>query len=126
MSVANRVVAFYNQRGTAEQHITEGKYALKWARLAADTGCRHIAVNVWHLADLDEEFTTDSEVADFEQYLQLEDRLFRQLDEKVYAESETGPEHRLDRYSAGSAAARLNTGLIGSVKSNSWLMSSVM
>lgn len=31
---ANRIVAFYNQRGTAEQWIKEGKNALKWARLS--------------------------------------------------------------------------------------------
>ena len=29
-----RVFAFYNQRGTAEQHIKEGKYAIKWTRLS--------------------------------------------------------------------------------------------
>ena len=28
------VVEFYNQRGTAEQWIKEGKYALKWTRLS--------------------------------------------------------------------------------------------
>jgi hypothetical protein len=27
------VVKFYNKRGTAEQWIKEGKYALKWTRL---------------------------------------------------------------------------------------------
>jgi hypothetical protein len=26
------VVRFYNQRGTAEQHIKEGKYAFRWTR----------------------------------------------------------------------------------------------
>ncbi len=26
-------VAFYNQRGTAEQHIKEGKNAINWTRL---------------------------------------------------------------------------------------------
>jgi hypothetical protein len=31
---AERVVAFYNQRGTAEQWIKEGKNALKWTRLS--------------------------------------------------------------------------------------------
>ena len=31
---AERVVAFYNQRGTAEQHIKEGKYAINWTRLS--------------------------------------------------------------------------------------------
>ena len=34
-SLANeRVLAFYNARGTAEQHIKEGKYAIKWTRLS--------------------------------------------------------------------------------------------
>ena len=32
-----RVVAFYNQRGTAEQHIKEGKNAIKWTRLSCWT-----------------------------------------------------------------------------------------
>jgi hypothetical protein len=31
---AERVVKFYNQRGTAEQWIKEGKYAVKWTRLS--------------------------------------------------------------------------------------------
>jgi Transposase DDE domain group 1 len=32
---AERVVAFYNQRGTCEQFIKEGKGAIKWTRLSA-------------------------------------------------------------------------------------------
>ena len=31
---AERVVAFYNQRGTAEQWIKEGKGAIRWTRLS--------------------------------------------------------------------------------------------
>jgi hypothetical protein len=31
---AKRVVRFYNQRGTAEQWIKEGKNAVKWTRLS--------------------------------------------------------------------------------------------
>ena len=31
---AERMVAFYNQRGTAEQHIKEGMSAIKWTRLS--------------------------------------------------------------------------------------------
>ncbi len=31
---AQRVVGFYNQRGTCEQWIKEGKYAMKWTRLS--------------------------------------------------------------------------------------------
>src|SRR3984893_9276383 len=38
---AERVVAFYNQRGTAEQCIKEGKGAIKWTRLS----CRSFAAN---------------------------------------------------------------------------------
>ncbi len=30
---AERVVAFYNQRGTAEQQIWEGKNAIDWTRV---------------------------------------------------------------------------------------------
>ena len=40
-----RVFAFYNDRGTAEQHIKEGKYALKWTRLS----CMRFAANVVRL-----------------------------------------------------------------------------
>jgi hypothetical protein len=42
---AERVVAFYNQRGTAEQHIKEGKNAIKWTRLS----CRTFAANAVRL-----------------------------------------------------------------------------
>ena len=31
---AERIVAFYNHRGTAEQWIKEGKHAIKWTRLS--------------------------------------------------------------------------------------------
>jgi len=60
----------------------------------------------WHTEKLDEEFTQKKadEVQSFDDYLQLEDRLFKQLDDEVYAQTETGPEHQLDRYSSGSAA----------------------
>lgn len=34
---AERVVAFYNQCGTAEQWIKEGKNVIKWARLSCCT-----------------------------------------------------------------------------------------
>jgi len=34
---AERVIAFYNQRGTAEQWIKEGKSAIKWTRLSCRT-----------------------------------------------------------------------------------------
>src|SRR5205807_6718072 len=42
---AERVVAFYNQRGTAEQWIKEGKGTIKWTRLS----CRSFAANAVRL-----------------------------------------------------------------------------
>ena len=42
---AERVVAFYNQRGTAEQWIKEGKNAIKWTRLS----CCSFAANAVRL-----------------------------------------------------------------------------
>ena len=38
---AERVVAFYNHRDTAEQHIKEGKNAVTWTRLS----CHRFAAN---------------------------------------------------------------------------------
>ena len=42
---AERVVAFYNHRGTAEQHIKEGKNAVTWTRLS----CTRFAANAVRL-----------------------------------------------------------------------------
>jgi hypothetical protein len=42
---AERIVAFYNQRGTAEQWIKEGKNAIQWMRLS----CRSFAANAVRL-----------------------------------------------------------------------------
>jgi hypothetical protein len=42
---ADRVVGFYNQRGTAEQWIKEGNGAIKWTRLS----CRTFAATVVRL-----------------------------------------------------------------------------
>jgi hypothetical protein len=43
---ADRVVAFYNKRGTCEQWIKEGKGAIKWTRLS----CRTFAANAVRLS----------------------------------------------------------------------------
>lgn len=40
-----RVLAFYNDRGTAEQHIKEGKHAIRWTRLS----CTRFAANAVRL-----------------------------------------------------------------------------
>ncbi|MBG7602710.1 MAG: alpha/beta fold hydrolase [Gammaproteobacteria bacterium] len=60
------------------------------------------SLSVWHLADLDEEFTVDSKVETFGDYLALEDRLFRQLDELVYAKIAPEQRHAINRYNRGS------------------------
>ncbi len=38
---AERVVTFYNKRGTAEQHNKEGKNAIKWTRLSCRRFCNN-------------------------------------------------------------------------------------
>jgi alpha-beta hydrolase superfamily lysophospholipase len=55
---------------------------------------------------LDAEFTASmaDEVRTFDDYRKLEDELFTQLDEEVYARTPTGPDQALVRYSPGSAA----------------------
>jgi hypothetical protein len=65
------------------------------------------ALQPWHTEILTEEFTEDMvghQVNNFDDYMALEKRLFRQLHEQIYANSATGPAHVLERYSTGSAA----------------------
>jgi len=61
-------------------------------------------LELWHTEELDKEFAADKadEIQTFADYLQLEDQLYSELDEKVYAEVATGPAYRLVRYSSGS------------------------
>ncbi len=65
-----------------------------------------VPLEVWHTETLQTEFKAGwaDDIADFESYLRLEDRLFQELDERVYSQVETGPALLLNRYSAGSAA----------------------
>jgi hypothetical protein len=42
---AERVVAFYNHRGTAEQYLKEGKNTIRWTRLS----CRRFRHNAVRL-----------------------------------------------------------------------------
>jgi alpha-beta hydrolase superfamily lysophospholipase len=58
----------------------------------------------WHLAHLDEEFTARSPVKTFAEYQALEDRLFAQLSELVYAKTASAETQRVNRYAAGSLA----------------------
>ncbi|MBT8428630.1 MAG: alpha/beta hydrolase [Gammaproteobacteria bacterium] len=74
--------------------------------LVGVSGCGGPSLKPWHTEQLDAEFTADKskEIKSFKDYLHLEDELFTQLQDQVYAEMPTGPEHALERYSAGSAA----------------------
>ena len=49
---AERVVAFYNKRGTAEQWIKEGKGAIKWTRLSCRTFAANERGNVFSAASI--------------------------------------------------------------------------
>ncbi|HHH43977.1 MAG TPA: alpha/beta fold hydrolase [Gammaproteobacteria bacterium] len=59
-------------------------------------------LKVWHTADLDAEFTQDSQVDGFAGYLALEERLFAQLEERVYAQIEPADKHDINRFNRGS------------------------
>ncbi|MFC1689284.1 alpha/beta hydrolase [Pseudomonadota bacterium] len=59
-------------------------------------------LSVWHTVDLDEEFTVDSDVSTFAEYLALEDRLFKQLDQEVYARISESDKGVISRYDRGS------------------------
>jgi alpha-beta hydrolase superfamily lysophospholipase len=59
-------------------------------------------LEVWHLADLDEDYTASSGVATFADYLALEGRLFAQLDAQVYAKIPPEQRRLINRYNRGS------------------------
>lgn len=61
-------------------------------------------LSVWHTTHLDEEFTADSPVTRFTEYLALEERLFQQLEAEVYAQTATPSEPGINRYQRGSLA----------------------
>ncbi|MFE8033434.1 alpha/beta hydrolase [Thiohalocapsa marina] len=61
---------------------------------------------LWHDVELEQEFSADraDTINDLGQYLALEERVFRELDEKVYAHTPTGPDQALNRFSTGSGS----------------------
>jgi len=63
-------------------------------------------LELWHTVELETEFRADrvGEIASFEDYLALEQRLFVELDERVYARTTRGEHRALARYSTGSLA----------------------
>lgn len=63
-------------------------------------------LQLWHTETLTGEFTAEqaNDLRSLDDYMRLEDRLFAQLQEKIYARTGIGPAYALVRYSAGSAA----------------------
>lgn len=63
-------------------------------------------LQLWHTETLTSEFSQENagSTRSFDDYRNLEDRLFAELDARIYARTETGPKHTLARYSAGSIA----------------------
>lgn len=59
-------------------------------------------LELWHKVDLDEEFTSRSDIRNFSDYLALEDRLFTQLDDLVYARISPSQKIQINRYFKGS------------------------
>jgi alpha-beta hydrolase superfamily lysophospholipase len=87
--------------------LTWGVLGLSVGTIALSSqGCSGPPLETWHTEKLTAEFTAEmaDEIRTFDDYIQLEDRLFTQLEEEVYARTETGPEYALVRYSTGSAA----------------------
>lgn len=62
-------------------------------------------LKVWHTADLDQEFTVKSPVKNFNDYLALEERLFKQLNEHVYSKIAPEDKRQINRYYRGSLTA---------------------
>jgi alpha-beta hydrolase superfamily lysophospholipase len=61
------------------------------------------SLEIWHTANLDEEFTARSRVRTFADYLQREERVFEQVEREVFARAERGPANALGRYERGLA-----------------------
>jgi alpha-beta hydrolase superfamily lysophospholipase len=61
-------------------------------------------LSVWHTTVLDQEFSVDSELENFTQYLELEERLFEQLDQEIYQKIESREQRAYNRYHRGSLA----------------------
>ena len=60
------------------------------------------ALSLWHVVDLDGEFTADLGVDTLEEYLQVESALFRQLEDRVVSRLDGGSTRQYNRYLRGS------------------------
>jgi len=55
-------------------------------------------LKVWHTTVLDQEFSVDSGLKNFAQYLELEERLFKQLDQLIYQVIDKTDQRSINRY----------------------------
>ncbi len=58
-------------------------------------------LSIWHTVDLDEEFTRSSGIKNFAGYLELEERLFDQLEKEVYQKTGPADADSVNRYQHG-------------------------
>ena len=61
-------------------------------------------LDLWHTIELDEEFTADADITTFSEYLQLEERLFAQLETDIYQRVDPDNRSRTLRYRPDGAA----------------------
>jgi len=59
-------------------------------------------LKVWHKTVLDQEFRTDFDLKNFGEYLELEERLFDQLDQLIYQKIGKNDQRAINRYFRGS------------------------
>ena len=80
--------------------------ALTGTLLSGLVGCNNAELSNSLTEQLKQEFSIRKtpHVDSFPRYLELEDALFAELDERVYASNPTGAAHALERYSRGSLA----------------------
>jgi len=60
------------------------------------------ALSTWHTTILQNEFTTESSVKDFDAYIALENRLFKELDSKIYDKVLPSEKNHINRYTKNS------------------------
>jgi len=97
-------------RALARHSVYFAAYGTLGALLAAIIGLVVVMqarpdLEPWHDAELDEEFTAESGLDSLAEYFALEERLFDQLDEKVYAQTGEAEPFEFNRYKHGSLAS---------------------
>jgi len=63
-------------------------------------------MQLWHTEKLSEEFTANKtdEIKTFADYVQLEERLFKQLNDKIYSQNKLADKRQFGRYTSASAS----------------------